>query len=459
MEAFISMMVKPLAKIDFPKGLEGTEGLPFSRRALVNMFYAAGKVIQRPGLSLLSNTTGVARGAFDWNGSMYTVASGSLLKITDAATGSFSVIGSIAGTNPVVTAVGFNTAVILVKGGNGYTLDKSDVLTQMVSPQFVPCNAVTHINGRFIYIPSDGDPGFFSDVGSADTIQTTSFFDAEQLPDKNTETFNFNNILYIGGEDSIEAYFDRGLEPVPFIRQTGRVDNGIIGGLLEYGGSYLFVGREKGQDLGIYVLGQGNAPKLSNEYIDTILATYTIDELSQCVSGRLKYRGYDVAKFDFVRHSFGYYAGNWFQLDTLVNGEPEPWQGGYIQQFEGKYYSFYSDKIGLFDSTNRDYGNPFVKVIDFGFEQDGSFSLQSLQLNLSQGFNDEIGSVALGMSDDNILYGPYFHNNTGGKGDYMQKLQWDYPGGLGLYDTFLGFRFSSGEDIDMSATSVDMDIR
>jgi len=369
-------------------------------------------------------------------------------------TGAFTVIGTIAGSAAIDFAVGFVDVVIVVKGGNGYTLSKTDVLTQITSLNYLASESVTHISGRFVYIPSDGSPAFFSDVGAAGTILATSFFDAEELPDDNKVCTNFRNILFIGGTDSFEQFRDLGESTVPFRKLNARVDNGYIGGLLDYNNTFLFIGREKGQDVGIYAIGQGVAPKISNEYIDTILATYTSAELALAISGRVKWRGFDLAVFTLDNHSFGFYGGNWFELDVREQNANVPWKAGYIIEFNLKYYSFNSSATGRFDAINKDNGNSFERLIDLAYESDVEFSIQSLEYRLSQGFSSSDGSVALQMSDDNVLYSQPVHRNTGELGQYVNKLEWNYPGGLGHYDGFMGVRISTAEDIDFSASKL-----
>lgn len=450
------MKVGNLAEIPLPMGLEGSAQLPFTRKALRNCWNTGGespRIIQRPGIDLLNTNSRVARGAFEWNGGLYVVASTDLLKITNVLTGAFSVIGTIVGSEPVVTAIGFNTAVIAVKGGGIYTLDSSDTLVDISgNANMQSIRSITHINGRFVYIPSDGSPAFFSDVGAAGTVQALSFFDAEQLPDNNTEVFQVNNILYIAGSDSIQSYLDRGLSPVPYVPQTGRIDNGIIGGVVEVSGSQVFIGREKGQDLGIYALSPNVATKISNEFIDNILAGYTEAELAQSIGGRYKYKGYDIIHMSLIRDSFGFYQGNWHGTDTMVDGSNVPWQVGYVKEYQLKYYSFYANNISVLSNVNKDAGNPFLRIIDFGYEQDGSFNVQSLNYHISQGYNSNIGSVFLQTSDDNVLYGEPFAASTGSIGQYATELDWNYPGGLGLYDRFMGIRLQTGEDINFSGT-------
>lgn len=442
-------------KVAFPRGFEGVEHLPRTKRTLQNCFNNGNnKVLSRPGISLIKRTDAVARGSFVWNGALYHVLSQQLVKVTNTATGAYTVIGTIAGPQPIQTAIGFNEAVIVVKNGAIYTLDDSDTLTDISgNSNFVPCVDVCHINGRFIYIPADGDPAFFSDVGDAGSVQPLSFFDAEELPDKNNACFNFTNTLYVAGTDSFELFRDAGTTPNPFQRVSGaRLLAGYIGGLLEYNNTFLFIGREKDQDYGIYAISNGQAPKISNEAIDLILDTYTQEELAEAVPGRFKWRGYDIATFTLRRHSFGFLGGNWFLMDTVFNGVSRPWGAGYITQFGGEYYTAFDDKLGQLAKVNTDYGERITHIVDMALEQEEGdyFTAQKLELGIAQGYNSADGSVALMLTRDGVTYGPPVYRNLGDIGEYGQRLEWNFPGGLGTYKGFMGIRFYSTEDIDFS---------
>lgn len=450
-----------MPQIPLPEGITGSERLPHTRRSLTNCFNnGQGQIISRPGIETMNITGKVARGQFVWNDSIYQVVSNSLIKITDTATGAFSTNGTaISGNANIVTAIGFNTAVILVPSGDIYTLDKSDVITLISgNANFVPSVSVAHIDGRFIYIPSDGDPAFFSDVGAAGSVQAASFFDAEELPDKNKVTFNLNNTLYIGGTDSFELFRDTGATPNPFARITGaRISAGYIGGLIEYNGTFFFIGRLKDQGFGIFAIGQGTAPKISNAAIDLILTTYTEVELSRAIGGRFNWRGFDVVTFTLGSDSFGFFNGQWFFLDTIVNGIPEVWKGGFINQFEGEYFTASEGNIGKLARINTDYGNSISRIIDVGFEQeDGDFfTCQNIGIDISQGFssvvvNEEKRTVGLFLTRNNVTYGNGIFREVGAIGEYNQHLEWNEAGGLGMYNGFFGVRFFTTQDIDFA---------
>ena len=444
-----------MPRIELPKGLVRSENLPQTRQSLTNCFNnGLGQVIARPGINQLNTTGNVARGQFVWNGNIYQVVSESLIKITNTTTGAFSTIGTIAGNEVIDTAVGFNDAVIVVKGGAIYSLSKTDVLTLISgNANFKPCVAVTHINGRFVYIPSDGSPAFFSDVGAAGTVQVLSFFDAEKLPDKNNTVFNFKDTLFIGGTDSFELFRDTGASPNPFAPITGAtIFNGFIGGLIEYNETFLFIGREKDQGFGIYAIGSGIAPKISNEAIDLILATYTQAELILAIGGRVKWRGYDIATFALARDSFGFFGGEWFLLESIKNGVSVPWGGGFINQFENDYFTAFEDKIGKFAKVNTDYGDKITRIIDVTFSDENNdwFTCQSIELGIAQGFNTVAGTVGLSMSRNNVEYGNPVFRDLGALGEYTHHLEWNYPGGLGMFNGFMGMRIYTTQDVDFS---------
>lgn len=451
-------------RVPFPLGVEGVENLPKTRRILQNCFNnGSDKIISRPGIALIKSTNAVSRGSFVWNGALYHVLSQELVKVTNIETGAYSVIGTIAGSEPIEFDIGFNEAVIVVKRGKIYKLSTADVLTDISAVDNIyPSVDVCHINGRFVFIPEDGEPAFFSDVGNAASIQPLSFFDAEEIPDKNSACCNFGNTLFIFGTDSIELFRDAGTVPNPYQRVSGsRIQNGYIGGLLEYNSTYLFIGREKGQDFGIYAIGQGQAPKISNEFIDLILDEYTQQELSEAISGRFKWRGYDIATFTLRRHSFAFFGGNWFLLDTVFDGVSRPWGAGYITQFDGEYYTSFNGNLGRMTKINTDYGERITHIVDMALEQeDGDwFACQKVQLGISQGFNSANGSVAILMTRDGVTYGPPVYRSVGSYGEYDRQLEWNPPGGLGSYQGFMGLRIYTTEDVDFSLDYVNASLR
>lgn len=449
-----------MPRIEFPPGYVENTNLPRTRRSLTNNFNDGKVIVATPGITTITAATGgVARGQFVWNGAIYQIISEDLFKFSDITTGVKASIGTIAGAALVRVAIGFTEAVLVVQGGAIYTLDTSDTLTTISgNANFEACDELTFINNRFVYIPTNGaNPAFFSDVGAAGTVQASSFFDAEELPDKNTTVFNLRNTLYIGGTDSFELYRDTGADPVPFQRISGaRIDYGYIGGLIAYGDTYYFIGREKDQDFGIYAISQSKAEKVSNEGIDLVLAKHTIAQMEVAVASRFKWRGYDMFTITLALDSFGFYNGFWHFLSRRVGTTDSPWGGGFITQFEGTYYSAFENKVGKLDEVNTDYGAAIPRIIDTAFEQAENefFACQSISMGIGQGENADVGTVGLAVTRNNVEYGPMLFRDLGALGEYTQHLTWNPPGGLGTYNGFLGIRIYTTQNVDFNANSL-----
>lgn len=453
-----------MARIEYPKGLEGEDNLPRTQQGLTMCFNnGKGQVLSLPGIAGLNTTGKVARGQFEWNGSLYQVVSNDLIKITDKVTGAFSVIGVIAGSETIEWAVDFVEAVIVVKGGSIYALDKTDTLTNISGrPNMQVSVDVTSIDQHFIYTPADGGPVFFSDVGDAGSIQALSFVDAEQLSDPNTGCHNLRGTLIVGGTNSLELFRGVNADPVPFaVIRGATIPNGYIGGFVEYRDTLLFLGREKDQDFGIYALNQGAAQKISNPRIDFILSQYTSSQLKDVISNRFKWRGYDFAHFKLENDSFAFVEGNWISAESFNNGDAKPWGLGFCTQFEGEYFTASDGNIGKLDKINTHYGDPFERSINFGIEQSDNdrFTCQSLDLGVSQGFNSDEGSVALSVSEDNVIFSQPLFRKTGKLGQYEKKLSWNYGGGLGNYPGYMGVKLSTLEDIVFNNDSLVVALR
>lgn len=457
-----------MSRFDLPRGLTGSPSLPKTQTGLLNCFNTREQpptILGRPGIGLL-NTTGdsLARGHFPWRDRLFQVVSENLIRIDDVTTGAFTVIGTILGSAVVDISIGFNFAVIVVKSatGKGYTLDTSDILVEITDPQFKSSRSVANIKEITVYIPFDGSPAFFSDPGAPGTIQVTSFFDAQQLPDRNNAVRNLSDTLLIFGTDSIEQFKPVINPTLPFINIPGaRINNGFIGGLVEYGETFLFIGKEKDQGFGIYAVGEGSAPKISNERIQEILSEHTEEELEEAIPGTIKVGGHFLATFQLRRSSFGFYKGEWFLLDSVRAGESGPWGGGFIAQLGGKYFTAFEDKIGVFDEElNTDYGERVTRSIKMIFiQEDGKwFPVTRMELGISQGFNSDkvngkkVGTVALRTSRDGVLFGPAVYRDLGALGDYQARLIWR---GVGRFQSFLAVEFYTTQDVDFSVAYVE----
>lgn len=448
-----------MSRFKLPKGTEGIDRLPETNELLQNVFHThdeRASVISRWGIGGISVPGGTCRGGFEWNKSLYYIYAQELRRINDVNTGAFTVIGAILGDDLVFSAVGAVTIAIVARGSESYTLDKADLLVNTSSnPNFVPFVSVTAINGRAIYVPAVGDKTVFSDVGDFATIGNLNFFDAAVRPDETEFCFTLDNYLYLAGAQSFERFKNVTDPNTPFQRVGAAFDFGYIGGFLEVDEAVIFIGRKRNQSPGIFALDANRVVKISNPPIDRIIETYNLTELSECISGRINQGGFDYATFALRRDSFLFFAGDWSLLDSVVDDVSRPWLGGFIVEFNNRYYSGVQDKFGRFEETNFDYGNRITRIIEGSLQQENMEYMTGAELELgaSQGFNDtgEDVSVGLQTTEDGVLYGPIIYEDLGLVGQYAKKLVWGPPGGLGTYEGFMGYRLVTRENVIFNA--------
>ena len=63
------------------------------------------------------------------------------------------------------------------------------------------------------------------------------------------------------------------------------------------------------------------------------------------------------------------------------------------------------------------------------------------------------------MSRDNVLYGNGVYRKVGNLGQYSNQLEWNIPGGLGMYNGFMGIRIQTTQDVDFSADKIWANLR
>ena len=63
-------------------------------------------------------------------------------------------------------------------------------------------------------------------------------------------------------------------------------------------------------------------------------------------------------------------------------------------------------------------------------------------------------TVGISMTRNNVLYGPLLYRDLGELGDYTNHLEWNYPGGLGSYDGFMGIRIYTTQNVEFDANGL-----
>jgi len=448
-------------KIPLPKGIVGDVDIPRLQEQLVNLFNPGDNtLLKTPGITPFSFSIGACRGVITFNEEHYQVSGTTLARIVE--NGQAFDMGTIDGTADVAMDVSFIALEIVVKGGKGYSLSTAGVLTE-ITGSFRASVDVAAINQRFVFVPRDGGPLFYTDVNEPTTIPSLNFFDAELLPDKNKGVINLRNDLYVGGETSFEVFRDTGDEDAPFIRVDGAaIETGYVAAKARYKDTFVFLGRDREGDFAFHAMGSGDAPKISNPAIEEVLQTYTVPELEACTSQRFTFKGTDMVCFRLERHSLLFYGTGWAYMQTGVDGlgVVSPWDVKFMSFAYGKYLtgSATDNRIGFLSEEILEFGEEIERVIEtfIRAESNTNFMINNIYLDCLTGTSLVAGSIALQVSRDNLTYGPQVPRSLSVKGLTTQQVQW--LGGCGQFEKFAGLRLRTTSDVNFSCDGLEVNV-
>lgn len=443
-----------MPQVPLPTGIVGDEDIPKLQESLVNLFNPGDNtLLKTPGIESFATGIDICRGSIDFNDEHYQVSGQKLIKVD--ANGAVTELGDIPGSAECALAVSFIALEIVVKGGDGFSFSTAGVLST-IGGSYVPAVDVDVINQRFVFVPADGGPLFYTDVNDPTNIPALNFFDAELLPDKNKGCINLRNDFFVGGENSFEIFRNVGDTDSPFLRvDSGAVETGYVAAKARYKGSFLFLGKERDGSFAFHIMGSGQSPKISNPAIDEILnGEYTLAELEQCLSQRFTWKGVDMVAFRLARHSLLFYGSGWAYIQTGIDSSDtvQPWDVNHLTFSYGKYVtgSATSSRIGMLDNLTTEFGDKIERQIDtfVKAESDAYFAIDAIFLNCITGTKLVEGTIGLQISKDSLTYGPQVFRGLGAIGKHGQQVVW--YGGAGDFESFAGIRLRTTADVNFS---------
>lgn len=435
--------------IALPKGIRGVRALPRQREALYNLIPTPAAILSRPGFATFGSGAGVCRGSFIFQDTLYQISGFSLIRVNRDKT--TEVVGSIPGLGRVSVAV--DHAKVALVCGEGYVFDGL-TLSVNSSPNYVPSIDVVQVDGVFVYIPDDGSPAFYG-LGDPEDILPEYFFDAESVPDRNTGAMVLSGDVYIGGTDSIELFRHTGPDTSPLRRVlNGAIPVGYIAGKVEYQGQLAFLGRDSGPKF--YQLAGGQLTRISSDTVEDELLGFTEDELSECVGMRFNWRGQDVLVFRVGNTSYGY-NGEWFYLTS--DHDHRPFRGSTIDDIYGMQIvgDYWSPQIGYLSDVKGEFGDVFQREFFTFFRtpRDTNFNVNAVEIDAVS--RDQGGSIGLRLSSDGEIFGQEARRDLPAAGNYKRRVMFNYPGGLGSYESYMGIRMRTSENVDFNVDALWVD--
>lgn len=459
-----------MTSIPLPTGMRGKQDSPKQTEKLIDCYFkvggaqGVGTIITRPGVYKVASGGG-CRGSYLFKDELYQVSGGQLIRLTvnqfvkkklDETDVVKTELGLIDGNAQCVMAAGFTELCILVKStsdsvGKAYIYNTVSGLQEITDPSFQPSVSVAYDAGRFVFVPENGGPFFWTDLADPSSISAQSYADAEEFPDPNKAVQYIRQSIDVLGSRSIER-----IQYQPNLTSYARVQSvssnvGYAGGLTDLGESYAFIGIEDG-GYSVYVMGAQPMP-VPNDYIDELLnLEYSRAELGTAIGNTFRWNGQLFAMIHLPRHTLvlysvgqGYDIALWHSDITSDNSAKDEgtlaW--GYTQSAYG--YTW----VGGSSSSNI--GIMFDEAIEYGENIQGGITtflrtesrsnsvISRVFLACTTGQANGENQMYVSFSRDGKIYPTPTGVSLGQLGDHGKEVSW---GPVGQIDNFLGIKFS-----------------
>ncbi len=461
-------------KGELPKTIDNHDTLGKHNENLVNLFYTekknGGMLMPRFGIGRLDPETGVnsandIRVIYGFKGSYYVLrgSSSNPISLTLGKLREDSGLPVVPAGGDLISVSGHTQAVFIQKtdGSAFYTNDA--VTYTAIASNYVASVDMDIIAGRMVYVPADGGPVFFSDVNAFQTISAANFFDPEDVPDENIGVININEDLHVLGAETIRVFRAVGTGSATFRKIDGAGANvGYIGGKIRYKETFLFVGKDRDQGMGVFIMGQGSAQRISTPYIDSIIASKSALGLEDVFASRVFYEGYDLIFFNFDNTCLMFHNGNW-SVSIMNDKFSMPWK--YVTQIydksmddDAKYVCVLPDRE-TGDTTSTFSGEtlgviqrgPSDNNVDNTYEiesyirhpEDKVFTASHLRFSVQTDEDRDITqSVSLQVANvrkDDTSYGPTITKDV----TALEQVVFRPVGGLGRYNGEMRYKLSA----------------
>lgn len=449
--------------IPLPTGLSGGKRTPKQVEVIRNAYVLNDQVPTirtRPVAKSVGSSLGRCRGMGLFRDELYMVSNDRLVKITLtdpllAPLNNLTItdLGEVTGEAECQLEAGYTELCIIVRGGAGYVYNDTDGFREITDPSYKPSVYMAYDQGRFVFVPSTGDPFFWSLLQDPANILAINFADAEEFPDLNKTVFYRRKQIYVGGGRSFERIgYNSTIDTYASIEGASSAV-GFIGGKTNYNETFLFIGVGENGGFSIYTMTE-KAQKISSPAVDEILGEYTAVELKDCTAGSFMWEGVEFALFYLPNETLCFY-GDWAKWHSDTK-ETTTWSVQYFQFCYG--YIFTGDRtlptIGIITDGEKEY----EKDVDAGFTtfiktgpRNGSM-INKVFASINPGESGNESSMGLAVSRDGVIYGPTVYKSIGITGDYAQEMSWG-PTIMKIND-FIGLEFSWRGDMQLTCDGV-----
>lgn len=417
------------------------------------------------GQKLFGNTGNTGRGIFYHNSLLYHVAGTNLYSVSSV--GVHTSLGTIPGTERCIfNALG--TDIIIVTERRAFIWNGSTV-SEVTDSDLESPDSVAVLNNQAIY---DGDNDRFgvSDVGDASSINGLNYATAESRADNLVRCYDYNQIVYMMGERTIELWWNSGVGRPPFDRiQGGIVEKGLAAlHSVANNDNFLYF---LGDDRQVYALQGSSITKASDQALAIAFASYSVvdDAIGWCMT--LRDQNFYVLTFPTANKTWVYVeGGQWFEWSSGVAGGRNV-ANSYAFAYDKHIVEDYQNG-NLYEldfDTYTENGNTIIRQRDTGVISATSLgaagkkiTMNKFTLNIEAGVGLISGQgsnpmVMLSYSDDG---GKTFSTERwatiGKQGDFKHRIEWNVLGSF--YERIIRIRASDPVYYAIRGAEADLEV-
>ena len=454
------MLQSPGVEIPFTNGYyRSGRSLQFSAQRCVNYYPSIAK---RPALSpsnaymtpgireVVSDTAGVSRGRAKFDGKAFFVNGNKLYRvdqnIAPDLTETYNAVelGDIGGSGRVIMVPGQLQLVIIVPDQVAYSWDGSTLTALDGLPNFrSPVRDVIHINSLFVFLHSDSNIIFHSNINDANTYNALDFTTVFQITE-GVGLLDYRNQLFVMSDNLTIPYNYIGGSEFAFIAQaSAEIPIGLrsVFAKTDIRQSYIFLGGGNNEEPGVWIFPQ--LVKISDETIDYEIQNLTDFDISTAFIEKHAQNDSEAVALVAGDNCFVYdlKTDAWHERRSIDDEIDHRWRVNTILQCYNRILvgDFLSNSIGILDDQEfAEYGNQLRRIITLQpIDQKGkSVKVKSVLVYMDAGFDGH-------LTMDYSLDGGYNWEvsqtlSAGDIGEYGRVLEF---GPISSADAFLVLRF------------------
>ncbi len=229
-----------------------------------------------PGVTQIGTGPGADRGGWVWDGVLYRVMGNQLVTVSHQ--GIVTELGFIDGSDVCAFDNSFDR--LAINGGAKLYYLKDGVLSEVTDPDLGPVIDMMWIDGYFM--TTDGADLIVTELNDPTQVDPIKYGSSEESPDPITGLMKLRGEPYAGNRVTTEVFQDIGGNGFPFVvNKSALIEKGCVGPRAKayIADTYAFVGGGKNESIAVYIVGAGQAGKISSSEIDDELSALTEEEL------------------------------------------------------------------------------------------------------------------------------------------------------------------------------------